>query len=205
MLPEPIRVTLAVTDALDRLGVRYVLGGSLASAVHGVVRATMDADILAELKLADADALYTALSPTFYADAEAIRDAIAHGSSFNLIHLQSAFKIDIFVPRLRPFEESELVRGARHVVELPSGRTICVASREDTLLAKLEWYRSGGEVSERQWRDVLGIIRVVGDALDLDYARTWSRALGVEDLLDRALGQADDPRQNRDAIDTSGL
>ncbi len=68
---------------------------------------------------------------------------------------------------------------------------VSVASAEDTLLAKLEWYRMGGEVSERQWRDVLGALKVQAGALDLEYLHRWASELGVDDLLERALTQSE--------------
>jgi len=187
MLPEPIAVTLMVTETLEMLSIPYLTGGSLASAVHGVARATMDTDLVADLRPEHAEPLARALSRSFYVDTESIREAIRHRSSFNVIHLATMFRVDIFVPQQRPFDRSQLGRRAEYIVATDPKRAIYVASAEDIVLAKLEWYRLGGEVSERQWRDVLGVLKVQGKRLDMAYLRLWAGELGVTDLLESAL------------------
>ena len=190
MLDEPIAVTLLVIDALDALGVPYLIGGSLASAVHGVLRATMDTDLVADLRLEDAEPLARALGGAFYVDAESIREAVLHESSFNVIHLETMFKVDVFIVKKRPFPRSQMERRIAQVIATDPERTAYVATAEDTILAKLEWYRMGGGVSDRQWRDVLGVMKVQADRLDLAYLRQWAAQLNVSDLLERALTEA---------------
>jgi hypothetical protein len=189
-LPEPIAVTLLVIDALEALGIPYFIGGSWASTVHGAWGATAGADLTADLYLEHAEPLVRSLRGAFYVAAETIRDAIRHRSSFNVIHLEAMFKVDVFVLKERPFDVSQLARRAAHVVTSDPERSAYVASAEDTILAKLEWYRKGGEVSEQQWRDVLGILKVQRDRLDYDYLRQWAVQLNVVDLLERALSEA---------------
>ena len=187
MLAEPVAVTLLVTHALETLGVSYLIGGSLASALHGVVRTTLDTDLVAELRSEHVAPLIQALSRTFYIDAEAAHDAIQRRSSFNLIHLETMFKVDIFVSKQRPFDQAQFTRRTAQIVAPAPEQTAYIASAEDTILTKLEWYRLGGEMSERQWRDVLGIIQVQVNRLDLGYLRHWAVELGVADLLEKAL------------------
>jgi hypothetical protein len=189
MLTEPIRVTLQVTKVLDELKVAYAIGGSLASAVHGVLRATLDADIVADLRHAHAQPLVRALGNTFYADLDAIEEAIHRRATFNLLHLETMFKVDIFVAKLRAFDRAQLARRQLQQVSDEPERYIYVASPEDIILAKLEWYRLGGQVSDRQWQDILGVIRVQGDRLDQDYLRQMAIGLDVTDLLQRALAE----------------
>lgn len=189
MLDEPMVVTLQVVDVLERLGVPYAIGGSLASTLHGVMRATMDADLVAALQPDHAAPLAQALEAAFYVDEAAIREAIARHLSFNVIHLETMFKVDVFVAGGREFDRLQLMRRKAHVVETSSDRTAYVVSAEDIILAKLDWYRQGGEVSERQWTDVLGVVRIQGKLLDTVYLRQVAASLGVSDLLARALDQ----------------
>jgi hypothetical protein len=191
MLAEQIAVTMMVADALDALGVPYAIGGSFASALHGVMRATMDADLVADLRLEHTDLLAQALGSAFYADVEMMRDAVRRHSSFNLIHLETTFKVDVFVAKPRTFDRSQLDRRQLYLLSEDPERYAYVISAEDIILSKLEWYRIGGEVSDRQWRDVLGVLKVQGDRLDRDYLRRMATELKVADLLERAFGEAD--------------
>ena len=179
---DPIRVVLVVADALERLGVPHFVGGSLAGAVHGAVRATADADIVADLRPGEVDGFVDAIEPWFYVDGEAVRHAVDARRSFNVLHRSSTFKVDVFVTRGTAFDASQMARRIRETVaEGPSGM-LYFASAEDTILAKLVWYRSGGEVSERQWSDVLAVIRTTGDGLDRPYILHWADTLDVFDL-----------------------
>jgi len=190
MLPEPIAATITVTATLEKLGVRYLIGGSLASTVHGMVRTTQDSDIVAEMRPEHVEAFVRALENEFYIDEESITSAVAQHTSFNIIHRESMFKVDVFVPVLRPFVREQLSRARKQIFAVEPQVEALVATAEDTLLAKLEWYRMSGEVPERQWRDVLGILKIQAGNLDLSYLRQWAKELEFSDLLERALTES---------------
>lgn len=184
---EPFDVLLLVTELLDKLGVLYVLGGSLASTAYGQTRTTVDADVVADLRSDQVRPFVQALQAQFYVDEGAAADAIGHKSSFNLLHLDTMFKVDIFIPKGRPFDQQQMARRRARIIYDNPVQKIWFVSPEDIILAKLEWFRLGGEVSERQWRDVLGVIRTQGDLLDEAYLRQWATFLNVADLLEVAL------------------
>ena len=190
MQGDAARITLLVTQTLERIGIPYAVGGSLASSLHGIMRSTLDVDIVADMKVEHIPAMVAALSQEFYTDDEMMTDAIAHRSSFNLIHYETAFKVDIFIRKSRAFDAMQLERRRMAVIATDPERSIYVVSPEDTILAKLEWYRMGGEVSDHQWRDILGILKIRGEELDLDYLRRWANELQVSELLERALGES---------------
>jgi hypothetical protein len=190
-LPGPLAVVLGVIDALEDLGARYHLGGSFASAVHGVPRQTMDADIVVELDDERAARLVESLKSDFYVDAGVAADAVSRRGSFNAIHLASGFKVDFFVMGNSEFDRNELERSQLHqIVEKPA-RSVYVKTAEDTVLRKLQWFTDGGGVSDRQWRDVLGVILTGGDGLDRGYLHEWAGRLGLGRALERALREAE--------------
>ena len=187
MQNEPLEVTLKVTGVFESLSVPYLIGGSLASTLYGMVRATQDADIVAEMHLEHLQPFVLALQDEFYVDAEMIVEAIRSNSSFNILHRESMFKVDVFIPPPRPFLRSQLARAQKQTFTFESEISAKFASPEDTILSKLEWYRLGGEVSERQWRDILGILKTRAGLLDLGYMKEWASELHVADLLEHAL------------------
>ncbi len=190
-LPAPLKVVLGVIDILEDLGMRYHLGGSFASAVHGVPRQTMDADIVVDLDAGRVARLVDRLKNDFYVDSEIAADAVARRGSFNVIHLESGFKVDFFVKGDSGFDESELERSELQQITDDPPRAVYVKTAEDTILRKLQWYTAGGGVSDRQWRDVLGVIMTGGEDIDRDYLRGWADRLDLADALERALREAD--------------
>ncbi len=186
-LPEALRVALRVIDALEAMGVRYHVGGSYASSIHGVPRQTQDIDLVVELTPQSATTVVRTLAVEFYADESSAREAAIEHGCFNLIHRDTAVKVDIFVRGESAFDLEEFRRHRGELMQLDPERRVMVKSAEDTLLRKLQWYRLGGEVSDRQWSDVLGIVRTQGERLDREYLIRWAANLQVGDLLEKVL------------------
>jgi hypothetical protein len=192
MTPEVLAAIKPLIAAFEALGVAYHVGGSIASSAFGVARSTLDVDIVANLSGDHVDTLVRRLQASYYIDAKMMEEAIARKASFNIIHLDTMLKVDVFIPGSRPFDRECLERRRQETIEEgPSGATfLYMTSPEDIILQKLTWYRSGGEVSERQWTDVLGVIKIQGDALDGPYLLRWAGSLEVTDLLRRAFEEA---------------
>lgn len=184
---ESLDVTLLVTNLLDSLDVPYVIGGSVASTAHGLIRTTLDVDLVVDLKPQHVVPFVAALSDQFYVDRPTVRQAIERRSSFNLIHLSTMVKVDVFLSKDRPFDRQQLLRRVTERITPDSDETLWILTAEDVILAKLDWFRMGGHVSERQWRDILGVMKTQGEALDVAYLRRWAEQLNVSDLLERAL------------------
>ena len=189
-LLDPIFVAQLVADAFDRLDIPYLIGGSLASSLHGIPRTTQDVDLVADIKMFQIPMLVAALESAFYVDAEMMREAIQRRASFNFIHLATMLKIDVFILKNDPLSQNEMARRQRYEVEDRPDIHLFLASIEDTIVRKLEWYRLGGETSERQWRDMLGVIEVQQKHLEFDYLAEAAEQCGVTDLLRRAFHDA---------------
>jgi hypothetical protein len=186
---EPAFTVLAeVAVLLDSLGIKYVLVGSLASSAHGMYRATADIDILADIQPDEIRPLVERMATSFYVDEAAVREAVAKRRSFNAIHYGSVFKVDIFIPKRDDFTRAQLERRQLRTFQ-DSNDHFYVASVEDTILAKLNWYRSGNEVSTMQWNDVVGLLGA-NEQLDFNYLESWAEKLSLMDLLERARDEA---------------
>lgn len=189
--PDDLRAALdPVADALEALGVTYRVGGSVASSALGVGRSTLDIDLVADLRLEHVDPFVERLSSDYYVDAEMIRDAIRRRSSFNVVHLASMMKVDVFVLKTREFDRQAFERVTDRQVGDTPPRRFPLTTAEDIIIHKLEWYRLGNQIAQRQWDDVLGVLRLQGASLDREYLERWARELGLDDLLARAFAEA---------------
>ena len=191
-ISEALRITLDVARVLEGLKVSYLVCGSMASSVHGIPRATQDVDLVANLREEHIPAFVEALGSAYYFDIERIRDAVRRKRSFNAIHIATAFKVDIFILKDDPLSQSEMKRRERISVGETRGEELWISSPEDTIVQKLYWYRLGGGVSDRQWQDALGIVKVCSGKrhLSTDYMVWGASVLGVVDLLQQAFQDA---------------
>ena len=181
--------TLPVARALTNAGANFYIGGSIASSIFGISHSTQDVDFIAALRARHAKAMADELEETYYLDRDAMIRAAHEERSFNLIHLETMMKVDVF-PVRRPYDERAIQRIRHEPLLGDAAATLPIAAPEDVILSKLEWYRKGGETSERQWLDVLNVLRVQAGRLDEAYLDQWAVELGVADLLARVRQQA---------------
>ena len=188
--PDIVVALDAVIACFEKLGIDYYIGGSVASSAYGIARATMDVDIVANVEAGQVDRFVEVLETDYYIDAGMIREAIRRSTSFNLIHLETMIKIDVFIAKDQPYDSEAFARRQADTLDEEGSRKFYLSSPEDVVLNKLQWYQKGGSVSEQQWRDVLGVLKVQGDKLDLEYLKYWASRLNLSDLLNRSFDDA---------------
>jgi hypothetical protein len=189
-IPDILIAVQPVIQAFEKLSIPYYIGGSIASSLYGMARATLDVDIVADLKVDYIAPLKQFLEHQYYIDEDMIAEAIRTNSSFNLIHLETMIKIDVFIHKDEPYSLEALQRIRKDTFEDTAKVEFYFSSPEDIIIHKLQWYKMGGLVSERQWLDVIGVIKVQGDLLDKKYLAGWSRKLGLSSLLKDAFVEA---------------
>lgn len=187
MDPEISRVLRDIVDALDALAIPYAIGGSVASSVYGEPRSTHDIDVQVALHEPHLGPLLARLNRDYVISEELARSALANFSSFQALHKQLFLKVDLFVSGPGPLDREQLER--RRPESLPAIRAapIFVTAAENIVLRKLDWYRLGDGVSDRQWRDILGVLKIQGRELDIAYMREIAARVGLDALLRRAL------------------
>ncbi|CAN5819231.1 hypothetical protein BH23ACT8_BH23ACT8_11850 [soil metagenome] len=188
--PGTLALALEVARILESLGIDYVIGGSVASSLVGEPRATVDLDVAVAMTADHIPPLLEVLADDYYVSETAARDAVRRRAAFNLIHLETMQKVDLFVLGDALLDRLQIARRQRVVLDDDGRMRLWVGSVEDQILRKLWWFRLGGEVSERQWRDVIAMLRVQGPAVDVGSLRETAREAALEDLLDRALAEA---------------
>jgi len=188
---DVLMATKPVVDVFEVLNIPYYIGGSVASSAYGTARATMDVDIVANIKPHHVPSFSKQLEQLYYIDKDMILEAINKQSSFNLLHLETMLKVDVFVLKNEPYHQVALQRRRKDTLDDEQNTTeFYFVSVEDIVLSKLDWYRQGNEISERQWNDVLGVLKVQCRSLDLPYLEEWAITLQVDDLLQRAFDEA---------------
>lgn len=191
MPPEATRVLFLVTKTFEDLRIPYLVGGSVASGLYGVARSSLDLDLFAMIRLEQVRELVARLGADFSVDEQMIRDAIELRSSFNLIHLETMFKVDVFLSKERPFDQMRFKRWAELILASKPVQKAIISSAEDIILTKLEEYRLGGEISDQQWWDILDVLNMQAGKLNMDYLQRWAADLNLDDLLLRALEESE--------------
>lgn len=189
--PDIIEAMRPIISAFEEHSIAYYVGGSVASSLYGMARATMDVDLVADIKVEHIVPLKSSLEHNYYIDEEMILEAIRRKSSFNLIHLETMIKIDVFIIKDEPYQSKALERKRLDTIEEgDAGGKFYFSAPEDIILNKLHWYEIGNRVSERQWLDIIGVIKIQGELLDLNYLEQWAKQLQLWELLEKAYQDA---------------
>jgi len=189
--PDILEALRPVAKIFDALSIPYYIGGSIASSIYGLARATMGVDLIASIKQRHIEPLKDELEGQYYIDADMILKAIRSSSSFNLIHLDTTIKIDVFISKGDVYEREVFKRKRKDTLdEEAPGSEFYFSSPEDTILNKLQWYDMGERSSERQWLDIIGILKVQNALLDKDYLSKWAKKLQLLELLEKAYQEA---------------
>ena len=187
-LGEPLDITSQIARVLTNLDILYMIGGSLASSLYGIPRATQDIDIVVDLKADRVDELVNSFKKNFFIDKDLITSALKRFTSFNMIHLKTMFKVDVFILKQDPHSIEEMAR--RRSYQISEEQDLYVASAEDIIIHKLYWYRLGNKISDRQWLDAIGVLKVQGGNLDFDYLKKAAHHRKVSGLLEQAIEES---------------
>lgn len=188
--PDLLVALSPVIEAFNQLSIQYYIGGSVASSIYGMARATMDVDIIADIKEYHVSKLKQLFENEYYIDEDMIIGAIKTASSFNLIHFDTAYKIDVFIYKDEPHQRNAIERKVKDKFDDELEHEYYFSAPEDIIIAKLQWFVQGNKISERQWLDVIGVLKVQSNKLDLRYLETWSKKLGFYGLLKKAFSES---------------
>ncbi|BAZ10245.1 hypothetical protein NIES4071_20600 [Calothrix sp. NIES-4071] len=190
IMEDALWLAVKLGRILEELGIPYLVGGSVASSLLGEPRATLDLDLVVDVQASQIELLVDTLTGEFYISIDAVRDAVERKALFNAIHLETTEKADFFILGNDEFSREKLRRRQLYTLSHQGNSSIYIYSAEDIILQKLRWYRMGMGISDRQWRDTLGVLKVQASKLDFEYLQQWGSNLGLDDLLERALLQA---------------
>lgn len=180
-----------VINLLEELNIPYYIGGSIASSSLGISRATMDVDVITGLNIMHVERIVQLLDEEYYVDSEMIKDAIEHKSTFNIIHHSTSYKIDFFISKTTEYQQSIFERiTKRKLVDKDDAIEVFICAPEDVILTKLIWYLERGGASEKQWNDILGVLKIQKNTVDINYLLYWAEKLSVKSELDKALNEA---------------
>ncbi|MGK7876135.1 MAG: hypothetical protein AB4426_23410 [Xenococcaceae cyanobacterium] len=187
VVEDPIWLAHQLAVILESLGIPYYIGGSVASSLQGEVRYTEDLDLVLNIQSNQVQPLIEAMGDSFYISEVAVEEAISGStSSFNVIHLETTEKADMFVMRSDEFSRSKMARRQLHVPDGELDESFYVCSPEDTVLQKLVWFRMTAREFQKQWRDILGVLKLQGERLDFGYMWQWADTLGLLAELETA-------------------
>jgi len=187
MLTDPLHVVQKAVKVFDILKINYLIGGSLASSLYGIPRATQDVDIVADITIDNIKMLIEQLENDFYIDPDLGLEAIKNKSSFNIIDKETIYKIDIFVCLNDELSELEMSRRRPFQILENGISPFYLCSPEDIIAHKLYWYKLGNEISERQWNDALNVLKIQRKTIDLEYLERICQARGVAGYLRKML------------------
>jgi hypothetical protein len=184
----PYELLQRLVEILDRLGIPYLVTGSVATMAYGEPRLTNDIDIVAAIEERHVPGLLAAFPPEeFYVSEEMIREAIRRRLQFNIIHPSSGLKVDIIIRKDTPFDESRFSRIRR--IRPAESYSASFAAPEDIIIMKMRFYLDGG--SEKHLRDITGILKVSRGEVDLNYIADWSRHLELTEVWQMILKRMD--------------
>jgi hypothetical protein len=180
-----IQTLTAFVSVLEKLGIEFQIVGSVASSAYGAARSTRDIDMVCALDATKVETLVSSLKSEFYIDKDTVLEAIQNKSSFNVLHLKTMFKIDVFVLNNQSYDLESFKRKKLEIFSDSPVLKVFISSPEDVIISKLNWYRMGNESSERQWNDVQTLYQVQRENLDFNYLDTWCEKLRLSDLWKR--------------------
>jgi hypothetical protein len=189
--PDIVCAIKLLIDVFKKTSISYFIGGSIASSAYGKARATLDVDIIADIPAQKVKGLVEQLKGEYYAEEESIIEAVHASAPFNIIHLETMFKVDIYPLKNRAYDIEAFQRRKEDTFAENTSDAYFLSSPEDVILSKLEWFEAGNRISERQWQDILGILIVQRDHLDVLYLKKWALKLGLLPFLEQAMKEAE--------------